>query len=164
MDLTGVESAVRTELDAKFEARERALRGSRRIIQSSSKAIRSLHRGERSEADSLIAEARAVIAEIESPLLDHTDIYHAGFFSDAVKEYAEAELTAALLAGERLPLPADLGIGSVPYLNGLGEAVGELRRALSTSSASAGCPRPRPPSTAWSRCSTCSPRSTTPTA
>ncbi len=130
MDLTGVEAAVRTELDAKFEARERALRGSRKIIQASSKAIRSLHRGERSEAEALIAEARAVIAEIESPLLDHTDIYHAGFFSDAVKEYAEAELTAALLAGDRLPLPADLGIGSVPYLNGLGEAVGELRRAL----------------------------------
>ncbi len=71
-----------------------------------------------------------MIAEIEPALLDHTDIYHAGFFSDAVKEYAEAELTAALLGGDPLPLPGDLGVGSVPYLNGLGEAVGELRRAL----------------------------------
>jgi len=39
-------------------------------------------------------------------------------------------LTAALLSGAPLPLPDDLGVHSVPYLKGLGEAVGELRRHL----------------------------------
>ena len=47
-----------------------------------------------------------------------------------MKEYAEAETTAALLHGTPLPLPADLGVHSVPYLKGLGEAVGEQRRRL----------------------------------
>ena len=35
-----------------------------------------------------------------------------------------------LPGARRLPIPAELGVGAAPYLNGLGEAVGELRRRL----------------------------------
>ena len=129
-DLEALETAVRLELDAKMAARELALKNCRRIIQGSSKAIRALHRDERDVAARLIAEVQELIAEAEAPLGNHTDIYHAGFFDDAVKEYAEAELTSALLAGTALPLPGDLGLHAVPDLTGLGEAVGELRRRL----------------------------------
>lgn len=130
LDLGALEAAVRAELDAKFAARELALKNCRRIIQGSSKAIRALHRGEEDGARSLMDEVRAMIDEIEPLLAAHTDIYHAGFYYDAVKEYAEAETTAALVAGIPLPLPSDLGMHAVPYLKGLGEAVGELRRRL----------------------------------
>ena len=129
-DLEALESAVRADLDAKFAARELALKNCRLIIQGSSKAIRALHRGERDTAEALMAEVRTLISEAEAPLSEHQDIYHAGFFYDAVKEYAEARTTAALLDGVPLPLPADLGVHSVPYLKGLGEAVGEMRRRL----------------------------------
>ncbi len=129
-DLDALESSVRAELDGKMAARELALRNCRRIIQGSSKAIRALHRDEAERAAALIAEVKELIAEAEAPLGEHRDIYYAGFFYDAVKEYAEAELTAALLAGTALPLPGDLGLHAVPYLKGLGEAVGELRRRL----------------------------------
>lgn len=129
-DLEALEAAVRTDLDAKFAARELALKNCRRIIQGSSKAIRALHRDEPDLAVELLAEVKALIAEAEAPLSEHQDIYHAGFFYDAVKEYAEAETTAALLAGTPLPLPTDIGVHSVPYLKGLGEAVGEMRRRL----------------------------------
>ena len=129
-DLKALEAAVRADLDAKFAARELALKNCRLIIQGSSKAIRALHRGERDTAVELMGQVRQLIAEAEAPLSEHQDIYHAGFFYDAVKEYAEAETTAALLAGTPLPLPSDLGVHSVPYLKGLGEAVGEMRRRL----------------------------------
>lgn len=130
LDLSALESAVRSELDAKFDAREQALKNCRRIIQGSSKAIRALHRGEIDDARQRLDDVRQLIDEIEPALSQHTDIYHAGFYYDAVKEYAEGELTAALVAGEPLPLPAELGLHAVPYLKGLGEAVGELRRRL----------------------------------
>jgi len=129
-DLTAVEAEVRADLDEKNAARELALKNCRIIIRTSANAIRALHRDERDRAEELLAEARALIAEAEEPLADHQDIYHAGFFYDAVKEYAEGVLTAALLAGESLPLPSEIGVHSVPYLKGLGEAVGEQRRRM----------------------------------
>ena len=128
--LDAVEASVRTELDAKFSSRELALKNCRRIIRSSANAIRALHRSEPDRAADLLAEVKGLIAETEASLADHPDVHYAGFFYDAVKEYAEAELTRALLADEPVPLPDDLGLDAVPYLKGLGEAVGELRRRL----------------------------------
>lgn len=130
VDLEALEAAVRAELDEKYAARELALKNCRQIIRSSANAIRALHRSEGDTARELLVEVRRLIAEAEAPLADHRDIYHAGFFYDAVKEYAEAELTMALLDGDPLPLPDELGLHAVPYLKGLGEAVGELRRRL----------------------------------
>ncbi|MCP4308345.1 MAG: haloacid dehalogenase [bacterium] len=130
LNLDELEAEVRSELDEKFAARELALKNCRKIIQASSKAIRALHRGDVDAADALLADGRALIDEAEAPLKEHRDIYHAGFFYDAVKEYAEAELTKALVLHQPLPLPSDLGLHAVPYLKGLGEAVGELRRRL----------------------------------
>jgi len=129
-DLTELEVEVRSELDGKFAARELALKNSRPIIRRSANAIRALHRGEVDLARALMDEVKGLIAEVESGLVDHPDLLHAGSFYDAVKEFAEAELTAALLANEPLPLPSQLGIHAVPYLKGLGEAIGEQRRRL----------------------------------
>ena len=130
LDLDALEAEVRAELDGKFAARELALQNCRKIIQAASKAIRAMHRGDVETADRLLASGRALIEEAEAPLADHQDIYHAGFFYDAVKEYAEAELTKALVLQKPLPLPSELGLHAVPYLKGLGEAVGEMRRRL----------------------------------
>ena len=53
-----------------------------------------------------------------------------GFVHDAQKEFAEASITLALVSGKALPSPADLRTELPAYLNGMGEAVGELRRHL----------------------------------
>jgi translin len=60
---------------------------------------------------------------------DHPDLESAGYALDAQKEYAEAWLTRALLARQPIPAPEDLGVDDAAWLNGLGEAAGELRRA-----------------------------------
>lgn len=129
-DLDAVEASVRTELDAKYSSRELALRNCRQVIRSSANAIRALHRREPEKAADLLVQVKALVLETEGSLRNHPDIQYAGFFYDAVKEYAEAELTRALLADQPLPLPEEIGVEAVPYLKGLGEAVGELRRRL----------------------------------
>ena len=73
-DLSAVEAAVRADLDEKNTARELALKNCRIIIRTSANAIRALHRGERDQADELLADARALITEAEAPLSDHQDI------------------------------------------------------------------------------------------
>jgi len=129
MDLDFADDA-RAILDARFAAREKGITGSRRVIRSSANGIRALHRGEWDPAAELIADAGTLLAEISSALEGHPDILHAGFIADAAKEYAEARITEALFHGRPIPGFSELGIDPVPYLHGLGEAVGELRRRL----------------------------------
>ena len=129
-DVTALEAAVRQELDDKFAARERALSLCRKVIRSSANAIRSLHRGDLAEAERLMDEASDLVAEAADMVVGHGDVRYAGFVDDAAKEYAEARTTYALALGRPLPLPVDLGVGVPSYLNGLGEAVGEMRRRM----------------------------------
>lgn len=117
-------------LAEKNAAREKALAASRSIIRMSANAIRAVHRGEFTEAAAKLDEARAVRDEAVAALAGHGDVYHAGFLHDAQKEYAEARSTLALLSGRPLPSPEELGVEYPAYLNGIAEAVGELRRSL----------------------------------
>ena len=56
------------------------------------------------------------------------DVFFAGFVQDAQKEFTEAATFLALTQKQPLPLAPELMVDWAPYLNGLGEAVGELRR------------------------------------
>ena len=129
-DLDMIMEAVRGGLAGKHAAREQALTLCREVIRHSANAIRAVHRYDFDAAGGLLAPARAKLAEVNALLGSHPDIYHAGFVSDAQKEFAEASLTLALVRREPLPSPAVLDVGEAPFLNGLGEAVGELRRFL----------------------------------
>ena len=130
MSLDDVRQAVGARLDAKHRAREVGLSNARQAIRRCANAIRAVHRGDRKAADALLVEARELLDVAEATLAAHPDVYYAGFLQDAQKEYAEAQATRALVTGEPLPPPEDVGVGDAPYLNGLAEAVGELRRHL----------------------------------
>lgn len=115
---------------AKNAAREQALTASRAIIRMSANSIRAVHRGEFDKARTMLDEARDVRDAAVRALDGHADIYHAGFLHDAQKEYAEARTTLALLSGGAIPAPEDLGVEYAAYLNGIAEAVGEMRRMV----------------------------------
>jgi translin len=117
-------------LAAKNAARETALAISRKLVRISANTIRSSHRGQAQEAADGLAEGAMLAAEIRSATEGHPDIYHAGYTQDALKEFVEAHATVALVAGNPLPAPEDLRVEPGAYLNGLGEAIGELRRAI----------------------------------
>ena len=128
--LDAIMEGVRAGLLDKHTAREKALALCREVIRRSANAIRAVHRNEYEDAEALLDDARAKLSAVCELLADHADIYHAGFVADAQKEFAEASLTAALVRGLPLPGPREMQMGEAPYLNGLGEAVGELRRYL----------------------------------
>ena len=117
-------------LKLKHEARERALPKSRAAIRYCANSIRAIHRHEFEKAAELLAQASALLKEIDSDLRNHQDIFYAGFVQDAQKEYTEASTFSALAQNRPLPLASDLSVDWAPYLNGLGEAVGELRRYI----------------------------------
>lgn len=130
MNLDKIRDALRQHLDAKFRSREKALPLCRKTVRTSANAIRAIHRGEKHEAEELMSEAENCLREAAESLEGHPDIRHAGFYHDAAKEYAEARITHALVFQLPFPGPADIGVDAAAYLNGMGEAIGEMRRHL----------------------------------
>ena len=128
--LNAIAEDVQAHLDAKHAAREQALSRCRDALRHSANAIRAVHRADFAAAEALLAEAKGLLEQAAKALTGHPDIFYAGFVHNAQKEFAEGCLTLALVSGRPLPSPADLSVDHPAYLNGLGEAVGELRRYL----------------------------------
>lgn len=121
---------VRADFADKNVAREKALPLCREAIRYSANAIRAVHRNDFVTAQELVGKAGTQVATAKASLAGHADIYHAGFVHDSQKEFAEASITLALISGRELPTPESLDVELPAYLNGMGEAVGELRRHL----------------------------------
>ena len=129
-NLDSIADRIRQDLSAKDAARERTLPLSREVIRHCSNAIRTVHRQEFDQAKELLQSARNLLDEVKQVIAECNELGYTGFVRDAQKEFAEGSITLALVTGERSPDPNELGVGSAAYLNGLGEAVGELRRYL----------------------------------
>lgn len=128
--LDSVAELIRAALEAKNRARDATLEDARLLTRLCGNAIRAMHRQEWQAAESLLAEARQTLQRMAARLASLPDLYHAGYFQDAAKEYGEAAATLALLRDAPLPTPADLGIEPATYLNSLAEAASELRRYI----------------------------------
>jgi len=116
------------DFEARHQARENALKQTRKLTRLSADAIRAIHRDERAAAEENMAAARAIVQELGYLLQQHPDLYHSGYTQDAIKEFVEARLTISFIADEPLPLPEDLGVIYSTYLRGMAETIGELRR------------------------------------
>ncbi len=131
MNLSDLSDSFQSRFDRVMAAREKALTAARRSIRASANAIRAIHRGEFDQAHRLMEESRTAIQSgREAVRSDHPEVYFAGFLQDAQKEYAEARLTEAIVAGADIPGPHDLDVELAPYLNGMAETIGEGRRAI----------------------------------
>jgi len=129
-NLDSIAERIRESFSAQDETREKVLPLCREVIRYSSTAIRALHRQEFESAGKLLASAREQLEETEQVIGSYHELKHTGFFRDAQKEFAEASITLALVTGGKTPSPDELNVSFTAYLNGLGEAVGELRRYL----------------------------------
>lgn len=130
MSIDTLVAACVAQIEASHGAREQAIGASRTLIRQCANSIRAAHRGEFDEAERLLAEAGATVAQIDAAVVGKPDIRFAGYTQDALKEYVEAHLVLAFLAGREPPPASALGVEAAAYLNGLAEAASELRRAI----------------------------------
>ena len=121
---------IRHGLAATDAARERILPTCREVIRYCSRSIRAIHRQEMDSARELLAEARRLLDEAAEAVVTEGDLSRAGYHRDAQKEYVEGSVVLALITGQPVPGPDELGVDPVSYLHGLGDTVGELRRYL----------------------------------
>lgn len=130
MELEQIAERIRERFEKSERAREKALALHREAIRAAGLAIRAVHRGDVADARTLVGKAGEILDGVREVVADHPQVYHAGYVQDAQKEYAEAALTIALVSNAPLPSPEDLRVEDAAWLNGLAEAVGELRRFI----------------------------------
>jgi len=129
-NLDAIAEQARQSFTAKDAAREKVLPLCREVIRYSSTTIRAVHRQEFDRAKELLGSAGSLLTEAKQATTGNSELSNTGFFRDAQKEFAEAGITLALVTGKQVPTPDELGTDFAAYLNGMGEAVGELRRFI----------------------------------
>lgn len=126
--LRAIGEAAIGRLEAVNAARERALSETRQVVRLSANAIRAIHRGEFDTARDLLNDAQGIMTALTAELESQPKIYWSGYVQDAQKEFAEANITLAVIGRSQLPDPSSLQVDEAVYLNGLAETAGELRR------------------------------------
>ena len=126
--LEAIVSGIVDDLTTKNRIRDATLQRSRELIRYCANSIRATHRREYGLAGELLAQAKGAAARMREDAAAYGDVYHAGYTQDALKELAEAAVTLAVVTGQPLPTPEEVEVEHAAYLNGLGEAAGELRR------------------------------------
>ena len=119
---------ARQELEQIHGDREEAYTTSREVVQAASATIKAVHRGEFDAARVQVAHTRELHERMIQAVEASPQVGYSGFVGDAAREYAESALVLALIADGELPAPGEMGVEGADWLNGLGDAVGELRR------------------------------------
>lgn len=115
-------------LDEKEKNQDVVIRLTREIIRDCARAIKYIHSGQ-------MAEMELQISKIEKGMLDlkahDADFKHIS--QQCYQEIVEIKVLAAIFRREEIPDYADLNVEYQPWLSGLADVVGELRRALQLS-------------------------------
>jgi translin len=128
--LEQIAEQIRRDFDVQTAARDKALAQARALTRECALSIRAVHRQETDVMQGHLDEASRLAVELRTGLEPYPDLYHTGYTQDALKEFAEASITCALILHQSLPTPQDLGVVPHTYLNGLSEVIGELRRRI----------------------------------
>lgn len=110
--------------------RSLAIDGSRVITRKTKNMIHAIHVGDdhAAIAKELVREKDALFKEIES----EPSVLYSAVVQDALGEYAEAFIFAAVVSDEEIPSFDSLGISPQSWVMGLADSIGEVRRMILT--------------------------------
>jgi translin len=127
----GVPEAVLLRIEAHLRQRELSrddlYERARRLRRMAQGAMVRIHAGAAGSAET--AEVARSLKEFSDRLRDEGR-GDDGVARDALQESVEALLLGAVVSGTELPGPAELGVDPEPFLLGLGDLVGEVRRLV----------------------------------
>lgn len=110
------------------EIRDSLIKSGRDIIRLSGWAINAIHRGMLSDANKYIDEMDKKVTTFIDMANSDAFLRESGFVYNVLSEYVEAKVFYELVVKGILPSHDDLGVSEIPYLQGLGDVLGELRR------------------------------------
>lgn len=119
---------IQKTLKGREEAKDKVHQITRKLIRFSKQAIFLIHQRRYEEARSKLSEADAFVAEVKQ-VHGELDSLH-GLVTTALQEMAEAHILLSLLERGLFVGPSEISIPPIPYVLGLADVVGELRRAI----------------------------------
>jgi translin len=109
-NLEAITERIRQAFEARTRARDQALAQARSLTRHAALAIRAAHRSENDLAREHISQAQELVEALHTGLAPYPELYYAGYTQDALKEYAEASITFALINQQSLPTPESMGL------------------------------------------------------
>jgi len=125
MNLSEIIEEITKELEELEKRQDFALQKTRLVVRDCARAIKLLHTNNFKQAKELAKKLDAQVKELRE-----NDKGFENIVFTAYQEYAEVKTLLALLEKTSVPDYKQLGIPWLPYLSGLADCVGELRRAL----------------------------------
>ncbi len=117
---------IAREFAAKEKRQDAVLQLNRLIVRECASAIKSLHQGDIKQAKVAVAGLKNKIESIKKQSAEDFE----GISQTALQEYVEAACLVAYLEKREPPTFDELGVPALPWLTGLADCSGELRRAL----------------------------------
>lgn len=108
--------------------REKLLELTRKTARLASWAIIQIHREQTFKAKRTLKDAEDAIAQIRRLLGERSEFNQAGYVIVAFQEFAEAKILFSFASRQELLSQREVGVGWMPYLLGLLDFIGELRR------------------------------------
>jgi translin len=127
-EFRSIVSSINAVLSRREDLRDRMIKMGRDIIKLSGWAINSIHRGLVDEARGYIEQMDRLVREFLELAESDSFLRESGFTYNVLAEYVEAKLFYSIVVEGRLLTPQELGVYEVPYLQGVGDVLGELRR------------------------------------
>jgi len=123
-ELAGLQQKL-TDYD---KTREKLLELTRKTVRLASWAIVQIHRGQIPKAKTTLRDAEDSIAQMRKLLNERSEFGQVGYVIAAFQEFSEAKLLLSYASRKRLLSQREVDVGWMPYLLGLLDFMGELRR------------------------------------
>ncbi|HUK49838.1 MAG TPA: hypothetical protein VLV18_02285 [Terriglobales bacterium] len=121
---------IQSELLSYDKAREQLQTLTREATRLCSFAIIQVHRGNLTEANKTLVDAKREVDQLENLLAAHVELPQFGQVLVAFQEYTEAKLLYHLKRTGKVATLKDIGTTSTAYLLGMLDFVGEIRRLI----------------------------------
>jgi len=117
-------------LSEKDRMREEIIKLSRSVTRLSSLVVSNVHREKFEGAKCELTALREHVRKLLDLIKDHEDLKYSGIVYNSLSEYVEASLFYSIVVEHRFLTLRELDTPIVPYLQGLGDLIGELRRLV----------------------------------
>ncbi len=108
--------------------REEVVKLTRDVIRYSGWSITFLHQGDVAKAKENLDHCESLARKVIEYASQKPELAYSGLIYNAISEYVEAKLFYSIVVESKIYDFEELGVHPVPYLQGLGDVVGELRR------------------------------------